>query len=139
MIVLTVVMVWILDWLKYPTKKVYSFMKNNIKRCAKEGIKEGEVFKLFKIRTTQVPAEEEGRNQIVATRLRLSAYVFDVIGCKYPDRTISSLPINIQQIKDKLRLNLSIKNPVYIDIQSDIWPSRSQTTYQQKSQRRVSS
>ena len=29
-------------------------------------------------------------NQIVATILRLSAYVFDVRGCKYPDRTISS-------------------------------------------------
>ena len=59
-------------------------------------------------------------NQIVATRLQLGAYVLDVRGCKYPERTICSLPINIQQIKDRLRVNLSIKNPIYIDIKSDI-------------------
>ena len=101
--------------------------------------------RLLKIRTTQVPAEEEGRsiirtelivivqcefsdahhaiyrdlNQIVATRLQLGAYVLDVRGCKYPDRTICSLPINIQQIKDRLRITVSIKNPIYIDTKCD--------------------
>ena len=58
-------------------------------------------------------------NQTVATRLRLSAYVFDMRGCKYRDRTVSSFPINIQQIRDRLQVNLSIKNPIYIDIKSD--------------------
>ena len=101
--------------------------------------------KLFKIRTTQVPAEEEGRyiirtelmifvqckfsdahhaiyrelNQKVETRLRLSAYVFDVRGCKYPDRTMSSLPINVQQIRDRLQVNSSITDPIYIDFKND--------------------
>ena len=119
-----------------------SWVKCKITKCAREGIKEGEGLKSFKIRTTQVPAEEEGRsiiiaelmifvqckigdahhaiyrelNQIVATRLRLSAYVFDLRGCKYPDRTVSGLTINIQQIRERLQVNLNIKNHVYIDI-----------------------
>ena len=72
--------------------------------------------RLLKIRTTRVPAEEEGRseirtelmiivqfelsdahhaiyrdlNQIVATRLQQGAYVFDLRGCKYQDRTLCS-------------------------------------------------
>ena len=96
------------------TEENLSWVKSKIKKCAREGIKEGEGLNMFKIRTTQVPAEEEGRsiirtelmilvqcklsdahhaiyrvlNQIVATRLRLSAYVFDVRGCKYPDRKL---------------------------------------------------
>ena len=127
------------------TEENLSWVKSKIKKCAREGIKEGEGLKMFKIRTTQVPAEEEGRsiirtelmiliqcklsdahhaiyrelNQIVATRLRLSAYVFDLRGCKYPDRTVSGLPINIQQIRERLQVNLNIKNPVYIDIKAD--------------------
>ena len=40
--------------------------------------------------------------------------MFDVRDCKYPDRTLSSLPI-----KDRLQVNLSIKNPIYIDIKND--------------------
>ena len=101
--------------------------------------------KLYKIRKTKVQVEEEERavirteiliivqcnlsdayhaiyrtmNQVVATRLRVGAYVFDVRGCKYPDRTLCSLPINIQQIKDRLRVNLSIENTVYMDIKID--------------------
>ena len=101
-----------------------SWVKSKIKRCAKEGIKEGEGLNLFKIRPTQVAAEDEGRsiirtelmliiqcklsdahhaiyrelNQVAATRLRISVYVFDARGCKYPDRTVSGVPINVQQI-----------------------------------------
>ena len=127
------------------TEENLSWVKSKIKKCAREGIKEGEGLKMFKIRTTQVPAEEEGRsiirtelmifvrctlsdahhaiyrelNQKVATRLRLSAYVFDLQGCKYPDRTVSGLPINIQQIRERLQVNPNMKNPVYIDIKAD--------------------
>ena len=45
--------------------------------------------------------------------------MFDVRGCKYPDRTLCSFPINIQQIKDRLRVNVAIENPIFIDIKSD--------------------
>ena len=110
------------------TEENLSWVKSKLKRCAKEGIKEAEGLKLFKIGPTQVAAEEDGRsilrtelmiiaqcklsdahhaiyrdlNQIVATRLRFSAYVFDVRGCKYPDRTVCNLPTNVQQIRDRL-------------------------------------
>ena len=47
-----------------------SWVKSKIKRCAREGIKEGEGLKMFKIRTTQVPAEEEGRS-IIRTELMI--------------------------------------------------------------------
>ena len=88
------------------TEENLSWFKSKIKRCAKEGVKEGEGLRLLKIRTAIVPAEEEDRsvvqtelmiivqnelsdahheiyrdlNQIVATRLRLGAHVFDVRG-----------------------------------------------------------
>ena len=121
------------------------WVKSRIKRCAKEDIKEWEGLNLFKIRPTQVAAEDEGRsiirtelmliiqcklsdahhaiyrdlNQVAATRLRISVYVFDVRGCKYPDRTVSGVPINVQQIRERLQVNLNIKNPIYIDMKSD--------------------
>ena len=127
------------------TEENLSWVKSKVKRCAKEGIKEGEGLNLFKNRPTQVAAEEEGRsivrtelmliiqcklnnahhaiyrdlNQVAATRLRIGVYVFDLRGCKYPDRTISGLPINIQQIRERLQVNLNIKNPSYIDVKCD--------------------
>ena len=36
-----------------------------------------------------------------------------------PNRTVSNLPINIQQILDRLQVNTSFKNPIYVDIKSD--------------------
>ena len=39
------------------TEENLSWVKSKIKRCAREGIKEGEGLKLFKIRKTKVPAE----------------------------------------------------------------------------------
>ena len=58
-------------------------------------------------------------NQVAATRLRISVYVFNARGCKYPDRTVSGVPINVQQIRERLQVNLKIKNPVHIDIKCD--------------------
>ena len=81
---------------------------------------------MFKVRRVRVPTEEEGRaiirtelmiivqckvsdahhaiyrdlNQTVATKLRIGVYIFDIRGCKYLDRTLCSLPIDIQQIRD---------------------------------------
>ena len=52
------------------TEENLSWVKSKIKRCAREGIKEGEGLKMFKIRTTQVPAEEEGRS-IIRTELMI--------------------------------------------------------------------
>ena len=118
------------------------FVKSIVKRYAREGVKEGEGLKLFKIRTVRVPTEEQGRpiirteimviaqcelseayhskyrklNQTVSTRLRIGVYTFDTRGCKYPDRTLCSLPVDVQQIRDHLRINTAIVNPVYIDV-----------------------
>ena len=52
------------------TEENLSWVKSKIKKCAREGIKEGEGLKMFKIRTTQVPAEEEGRS-IIRTELMI--------------------------------------------------------------------
>ena len=126
------------------TESNLSYVKSVVRRCAREKIKEGEGLNLFKIRRVKVSAEEKGRaiirteimmmvqcklndahhaiyrllNQKVSTRLRLSVYVFDVDGCKYPDRSYR-LPLDIQQIKNALRINTAIKNPVYIDVKED--------------------
>ena len=100
---------------------------------------------MFKVRRVRVSTEEEGRaiirtelmiivqckvsdahhaiyrdlNQTVATKLRIGVYVFDIRVCKYPDRTLCSLPIDIQQIKERLQINRSITNPVYVDNKED--------------------
>ena len=58
-------------------------------------------------------------NQITATKLRIGVYTFDTRGCKYPDRTMSSLPIDVQQIRDRLQVNKSILDPIYIDNKED--------------------
>ena len=60
------------------TEENLSWVKCKCKRCAKEGVKEGEGLKLFKIRTTQVPAEEEGRS-IIRTKLMI------FVQCKLSD------------------------------------------------------
>ena len=124
------------------TERNISFVKSIVKRYAKEDVKEGEGLKLFKIRKVRVPTEEQGRqiirtevmiiaqcelsdahhaiyrelNQTVLTRLRIGVYTFDTRGCKNPDRTLCSLPVDIQQIRDRLRVNTAVVNPVYIDI-----------------------
>ena len=58
-------------------------------------------------------------NQITSSKLRIGVYTFDTRGCKYPDRTMSSLPIDVQQIRDRLQVNRSILNPIYIDNKED--------------------
>ena len=116
-----------------------------MKRHAKEGVKEGDGLKLFKIRKVRVPTEEDGRafirtelmvivqckksdahhaiyrdlNQTVATKLRIGVYTFHTRGCKYPDRTLCSLSIDIQQIRDRLRIKTSIMDQVYIDVKEN--------------------
>ena len=54
-------------------------------------------------------------NQTVATKLRIGVYTFDTRGRKYPDRTMCSLPVDVQQIRDRLLVKTSILNPIYID------------------------
>ena len=54
-------------------------------------------------------------NQTTATKLHIGVYKFDTRGCKYPDRTMSGLPIDVQQIHDRLQVNKSILNPIYVD------------------------
>ena len=58
-------------------------------------------------------------NQTTSTRLRIGVYTLDTRGCKYPDRTMSSLPVDVQQIWDRLHVNTSISNPIYIDDKED--------------------
>ena len=84
------------------TERNLGFIKRKAKRHEEEGVKEGDGFKLFKIRKVRVPMEEEGRaiirtqlmivvqcelsdahyaiyrelNQIVATKLRIGVYTF---------------------------------------------------------------
>ena len=55
-------------------------------------------------------------NQTVSNKLRIGVYSFDTLGCKYPDRTLSSLPVDVQQIRDRLRINNAIANPIYVDV-----------------------
>ena len=101
------------------TKSNLSFVKSIKKRCAREGIKEGDRISLFKIRKVKVQAEEEGRSIIIievmiqirfqlsathhaiyrtlnqedAIKLRKGVYVFDVNESKYHDRTFCSLTL----------------------------------------------
>ena len=105
------------------TESDLSFVKSKVKNFAREGIEEGEGLNLFKIRRVGPVAEVKGRsitrteiilivqckqnnahhaiyrtlNQSVATRLRIGVNVFDIDGCKNPDRTMCSLPFDIQQ------------------------------------------
>ena len=127
------------------TDRNLGYVRNKVKRLAREGITEGDGLTMFKIRKVRVPAEENGRsiirtelmiivkckrseafhaiyralNQTVSTRLRIGVYTFDIKGCKYPDRTISSLPVDVQQIRDSLQVNTSVLNPIYIDNKED--------------------
>ena len=127
------------------TERNLSFIRSKVKRHAREGVKEGDGLTLFKARKVRVQAEEEGRtifrtelmivvkceisdahhaiyrnlNQITETKLRIGVYTFDTRGCKYPDRTMSSLPIDVQQIFDRLQVNKSIRDPIYIDNKED--------------------
>ena len=127
------------------TERNLSFIRSKVNRHAREGVKEGDGLTMFKARKVRVQAEEEGRtifrtelmivvkceisdahhaiyrdlNQITATKLRIGVYTFDTRGCKYPDRTMSSLPIDIQQIHERLQVNKSISNPIYVDNKED--------------------
>ena len=122
-----------------------SFIKNRVKKCAKEGVDEGDGLNLFKIRRVQVRAEVEGRsvirtevmmivqcqlitahqaiyrtlNQTAATRLRIGVYVFDQDGCQYPDRTMKHEPIDTRLFANNSRVNKLILNPMFIDVKKD--------------------
>ena len=127
------------------TERNLSFIRSKVKRYAREGVTEGDGLTMFKARGVRVPTEEVDRviirtelmiivrckisdahhaiyrdlNQTVATRLRIGVYIFDVRGCQYSDRTLSSLPIDVQQIRDRLQVNRSITNPIYVDNKED--------------------
>ena len=127
------------------TERNLGFIRSKINRHAREGVKEGDGLTLYKVRKVRVPVEEEGRAiirtelmiilkcqisdahhaiyrdliQTVATELRIGVYTFDTRGCKYPDRTMCSVPVDVQQIRDRLRINTSILNPIYIDNKED--------------------
>ena len=117
------------------TDRNLGFIRNKVNR----GVQEGDGLTMFKARKVRVQAEEEGwtifrtelmvivkceisdahhaiyrdLNQTTATKLRIGVYTFDTRGCKYPDRTMSSLPIDVQQIHEWLKVNRSILNPIY--------------------------
>ena len=127
------------------TDRNLGFVRNKVKRHAREGVKEGDGLTMFKFMKVRVPTEEDGRsiirtelmiivkckisdahhalfrdlNQTTSTRLPIGVYTFDNRGCKYPDRTMSSLPVDVQQIRDRLQVNKSILNPIYIDDKED--------------------
>ena len=127
------------------TERNLSFIRSKVNRHAREGVKEGDGLTMFKARKVRIQAEEEGRtifrtelmivvkceisdahheiyrdqNQTTATKLRIGVYTFDTRGCKYPDRTMSSLPIDIQQIHERLQVNKSISKPIYVDNKED--------------------
>ena len=127
------------------TDRNLGFVRKKVKRLAREGVKEGNGLTMFKVRKVRVPAEKDGRsiirtelmiivkcqisddhhavyrafNQTVSKRLRIGVYTFDTRGCKYPDRTMSSLPVDVQQIRDHLQVNTSILNPIYIGDKED--------------------
>ena len=127
------------------TEKNLSFIRSKVNRHAREEVKHGDGLTMFKARKVRVQAEEEGRtifrtelmivvkceisdahhaiyrdlNQITETKLHIGVYTFDTRGCKYSDRTMSSLPIDVQQICDRLQVNKSILDPIYIDNKED--------------------
>ena len=127
------------------TDRNLSFIRSKVNRHAREGVEEGDGLTLFKARKVRVQAAEKGRtifrtelmivvkckisdahhaiyrdlNQINATKLRIGVYTFDTRGCKYPDRTMSSLSIDIQQKHERLQVNKLISNPIYVDNKED--------------------
>ena len=127
------------------TDRNLSFIRSKVNRHAKEGVREGSGLTLFKARKVRLQAEEEGRmifrtelmivlkceisdahhaiyrdlNQITSAKLRIGVYTFDTRGCKYPDRSMSSIPIDVQQIRDRLQVDRSVRDPIYIDNKED--------------------
>ena len=96
------------------TERNLGFIRHKVNRHAREGVKQGDGLTMFKARKVRVQAEEDGRthpaiyrdlNQTTASKLRIGVYTFGTRGCKYPDRTMSSLPIDVQQIHDRLQVN----------------------------------
>ena len=51
-------------------------------------------------------------NQTRAYQMMINAYAFDLQGCKYPDETITRTPLNVRNMRVRVR---QTPNPVFID------------------------